>query len=61
MMQPMPEPLTRMTLETAHTKAVVEVKRDLDIYEMVDDVIRPILLAAGYMESSVDEAIGPRG
>lgn len=50
--------MTRITLETRYGRYVVEVPDDdLDISRVLDALIKPVLLAAGFVESTVDKAL----
>ena len=47
-------PVTRLTLETCYGKVSVEVKEDdLNIEDLWRTVIEPLLLGAGYAESTI--------
>ena len=51
--------MTRITLETRYSKVVVEVPEDdLDISRLIDDLVAPALLAVGFAEGTVREALG---
>lgn len=53
---PPKEKTTRVTLENEHGTYSVEVKDiELTMGKMVRDVVKPVLLAAGYSETLVDE------
>jgi len=53
------EPLTRMTFETLGSKYVVEHAEDcMDIYELLETTIRPLLLAAGFQPKTLNEVFG---
>lgn len=50
---------TRLTLETGYATTMIELRRgDLDIHDMIDSVVRPLLLGAGYMQQNVDDVLG---
>lgn len=48
-----------ITLEHYDTKITIENERDdLDIYEVIEDLVRPALLAAGFQPESINKTIG---
>ena len=54
----------RITLESTNSapeysvKATIEVQNDdLDIWAVIDDLVRPILIAHGFAEQCVDKAL----
>ena len=50
---------TKMTLTTVYGTATVEVnKTDLNMYDLIQEVIKPVLLASGYQPATVNEALG---
>lgn len=50
---------TKITLKDAYGEYNIEVPRtDLSIDEVFDDLVRPVLLAAGYSKEIIDEIIG---
>lgn len=53
---PPKEKTTKITLENEHGTYSVEIRNtELTINALVRDVVKPVLLAAGYSESLVDE------
>jgi hypothetical protein len=49
---------TRLTLENEHGKYVVHVSDDeLTMNDLIDTVVKPVLLSAGYHSDLVDEFI----
>lgn len=51
--------MTKITLETQYGTVTVETPRDdLDISEMLTLLVKPVLLAAGYAEATVEQALG---
>lgn len=51
-------PHTSLTLESSYGQYIVTVPRDdLLIGEIIDDLVRPILLASGYHEESINSYI----
>jgi hypothetical protein len=50
--------MTRITLETSYGRFTVEVPDDgLDMGRMLRDLVKPVLLAAGYAEATVKEYV----
>lgn len=48
-----------MTLTTEYGTVSVEVnKTDLNMYDLIQEVIKPALLASGYAPNTVNEALG---
>lgn len=53
------EPLTRMTFETLGSKFVIEHAEDcMNIWELTETTIRPLLLAAGFHPNTIAEVLG---
>jgi len=51
---------TTMSLRDQYGECSITVnKGDLPIEDIITDVVRPLLLAAGYGEQNVDEYLGP--
>jgi hypothetical protein len=51
--------MTRIELKTKYGSYIVEVNEDdLDIYEVVEQLVVPVLTAAGYAPDNVREALG---
>ena len=47
---------TRASIETEYSKVCVEVKkRDLSLPDLIEQVIEPLLLGAGYRQKTIDE------
>ena len=47
--------MTRITLENEHGKYIVEIKKEsITLESVMDDLIQPVLLAAGYHESTIE-------
>ena len=56
------KPLTRMTFETLGSTYVVEHTEDcMNINELIDTTIRPLLLAAGFHHKTLDQVFGKPG
>lgn len=50
----------RLTLEAEEGKYTAEVPSDSpNLQTLVDDLIRPVLRAVGYMNETIDEVLGP--
>lgn len=50
---------TKITLTTVYGTVTVEVnKTDLNMYDLIQEVIKPVLLASGYQPATVNEALG---
>ena len=50
---------TKITLTTVYGTTTVEVnKTDLNMYDLIQEVIKPVLLASGYQPATVNEALG---
>lgn len=54
------KPLTKMTLETLGSTFTIEHTEDcMNIHELIESTIRPLLLAAGYQPGTLDDVFGP--
>ena len=52
--------MSKITLENQYGEYSVSTKKeDLHIAEMFDDLVIPVLLAAGYHQGSIDEYLNP--
>lgn len=52
-------PKTTLTLENEHGTYTISVnKTDMPIYEVMDELVEKVLLAAGYHCNVVNEALG---
>jgi hypothetical protein len=53
--------MTKITLENRDGKYTVEVSDELvTISDVIDDLIRPVLLAAGFHNDTIDEYLGEK-
>lgn len=49
---------TKLTLENNYSKCIIEANRtDMPLGDLMEDVIIPLLLAAGYGQSTIDDYI----
>ena len=54
--------ITRITLENPHGVYTVALKSDpCNIHTFIEELVIPLLLAAGYSRSSIDTALGLDG
>jgi len=50
--------MTSITIETSYSTIKIEVdKDDMTMTEVITDLIRPVIIAAGYSEQTVNEWI----
>ena len=50
--------MTRLTLETSHGKYVVETEyEDYPLDKLIEELVVPVLRAAGYHEQNIREAL----
>jgi hypothetical protein len=50
---------TEVTLRNEHGEYTIRVRRtELNVAGMVEDLLKPMMLAAGYAEKNVDEMMG---
>ena len=54
----MEQNMTSITIETSYSTIKIEVdKDDMTMTEVITDLIRPVIIAAGYSEQTVNEWI----